>query len=156
VTLSLNPTRGSKKEGAIAAFSLAPEFRVPLQAALDDGATGELSVRECRKAAMVALGLFRLVYWVGKQLRLTAWRVELAESQARFLEQQGVALHAMGSTTYQIRLSEVEERLLDFQGLRESFQEILNQRNVKTSSLGEFLNRVGSDSPFGENLEEAV
>ncbi|MBL0059683.1 MAG: PEP-CTERM/exosortase system-associated acyltransferase [Elusimicrobia bacterium] len=140
VRLVLNAPGSSKKEGAIAGFALAPEHRVPIQGVLDpDG--GPLSVRECRKAAVVALGLMRLLYWVGKGLRLTTWRVNLPDSLVGMMEGQGIVLHALGSGNYQIRLSEVEGRLLHFQGLRESFKEILAQRQGRRSPLEELLNR---------------
>jgi N-acyl amino acid synthase of PEP-CTERM/exosortase system len=145
VRLVLNAPGSSKKEGAIAGFALAPEYRVPLQGVLD-AEGGPISVRECRKAAVVALGLFRLLYWVGKGLRLTAWRVSLPDPLARMLEEQGIVLHPLGSGTYQLRLAEVEARLLNFQGLRDSFREILDRRTIDRSPLEEFLGRIGSSA----------
>ncbi|MBK8576156.1 MAG: hypothetical protein IPN90_10955 [Elusimicrobia bacterium] len=150
----LNAQGCSKKEGAIAGFVLVPEHRVPLQGVLDSHG-GPLSVRECRQAAVVvvALGLFRLLYWVGKGLRLTVWRVPLPVPLVRMLENQGIVLHALGSGNFQLRLSEVEARLLNFQGLRDSFREILHRRRGDRSPLDEFLDRIGSPAT---NLERTA
>jgi N-acyl amino acid synthase of PEP-CTERM/exosortase system len=145
VRLVLNAPGSSKKEGAIEGFALAPEYRVPIQGVLD-AEGGPISVRECRKAAVVALGLFRLLYWVGKGLRLTAWRVSLPDELARMLEGQGIVLHPLGSGTYQLRLAEVEGRLLNFQGLRDSFRGLLARRNADVSPLEEILSQVGFQS----------
>jgi hypothetical protein len=77
---------------------------------------------------------------------LTAWRVSLPDELARMLEGQGIVLHPLGSGTYQLRLAEVEGRLLNFQGLRDSFRGLLARRNADVSPLEEILSQVGFQS----------
>jgi N-acyl amino acid synthase of PEP-CTERM/exosortase system len=131
-----HPLEGSRKVAEISRLVLAPAYGravggawaglfAPPFSKTGEGRSVVPSRRDRRRAAILLIGLMRMIYRVSKRLRVTGWLVMANEESAEAFAKRGIMAHSLGPASDAagraprlLRLHEIEGKLLDFGNVR--------------------------------------